>query len=107
MPLSDNTKKVIGFSALGVVLAAGSYLGYNAYQKNKLNNLGGTAAGLTTMTRQQAVAIIAAYRGMQPIDSPSYDTNYLIQRARAIQMMLPTFPYGGKTYTTSTGKAVV
>jgi len=99
--------KIIVYSALTVLALGGAYWGFNSYAKYKASKLGAPSVGLAPMTRNQAIKIIESYSGHQFQNPNGYDTDYLIARARAIQMSLPTFPYGNKTYNSNTGSIII
>ena len=58
------------------------------------------------MTREKAIEIINGASSKPMADASSYDTDYLVARAKAIKSKSDTFLLSGKTYNTKTGRAI-
>jgi hypothetical protein len=56
------------------------------------------------MNRTKAEKIVAGYAGVAIKDLETFDSDYLIARARAIKNDKPTFEVAGSTYNTKDGR---
>lgn len=55
------------------------------------------------MTREQAISVIESFSKKKFANVDSYDTDYLIARAKAMKSKSPTFVVDDKIYDTKTG----